>query len=411
MINERKNPYGDRITEILQSRVNQPAQADYAAGEFLRPGESAYYGLRAALGNEPQGVLNAIRGVQDQRRGRMLEGEDRQLGAQKGLYDIFEEQRAAGNKSAEALLNKISMFTDGDPEGTQLFLQALNDDPEEIDPTNAYQVMTKLAQIKKQSGYKSPTQTLEQLKIAQAQRSLSGSGELSFEGYASMTPEERSLYNEYRGKSGGGDLPADIKNFQYYQSLGPEEKKAFENLKRPSSNKGPLELPQVQKQYLESIDVINSADRAASNLEAALDLNKKAIGGAGANIRQGIGRAVGTITGPSEATVATTEFENLVLGQVAENLKATFGAMPTEGERRFLIDLQASIDKTPLERERLLQRGLTLVRDRQKRELDFQQKAIEGTLFESPTPTSPIQNYDDIGLESMTDEDILRALQ
>jgi hypothetical protein len=173
MINERKNPYGDRITEILQSRANQMAQSDYAPGEFLQPGESAYYGLRAALGNEPDGVLQAIRGVQDQRRGRLMEEQNMQLGAQRDLYSLFEEQKAAGNKQAEALLNKIDMFTDGDPEGAQIFLQSLNDDPEEIDPTNAYQVMTKLAQIKKQSGYKSPSEVMQGLQKQTAQTRLS----------------------------------------------------------------------------------------------------------------------------------------------------------------------------------------------------------------------------------------------
>ena len=45
-----------------------------------------------------------------------------------------------------------------------MFLQALHDDPESIDPTNSYQVMTKLAGIKKKTGYESPDLMLQKQK-------------------------------------------------------------------------------------------------------------------------------------------------------------------------------------------------------------------------------------------------------
>ena len=76
---------------------------------------------------------------------------------------------------------------------------------------------------------------------------------------------------------------------------------------------------------------------------------------------------------------------NVVLGQALSSLKATFGAAPTEGERKILVDLQASIDKTPRERKLIMDRALELARVR----LTFnQQRAAElrgGTYYKPGT--------------------------
>jgi hypothetical protein len=63
---------------------------------------------------------------------------------------------------------------------------------------------------------------------------------------------------------------------------------------------------------------------------------------------------------------ATTELQNIVLGQALSSLKSIFGAAPTEGERKILIDLQASIDKTPQERKPIIERAIRLATARLK---------------------------------------------
>ena len=82
---------------------------------------------------------------------------------------------------------------------------------------------------------------------------------------------------------------------------------------------------------------------------------------------------------------ATTELNNVVLGQALSSLKATFGAAPTEGERKILVELQASVDKTPRERKLIMDRALELARVR----LTFnQQRAAElrgGTYYKPGT--------------------------
>lgn len=67
---------------------------------------------------------------------------------------------------------------------------------------------------------------------------------------------------------------------------------------------------------------------------------------------------------------ATTELQNRVLTQALSTLKSTFGAAPTEGERKILVDLQASVEKTPSEREAIIKQalGMLSIRERFNRE-------------------------------------------
>lgn len=66
---------------------------------------------------------------------------------------------------------------------------------------------------------------------------------------------------------------------------------------------------------------------------------------------------------------ATTELSNTVLGQALGSLKSIFGAAPTEGERQILLDMQASVDKTPAERKIIIDKAVALA----NRRLQFNQ--------------------------------------
>lgn len=159
--NPTQNPYEDRITALLQKRA-QP----YNTEQIGLAGQSAQ--LRALAGQDTSidKVLQSVLGSQT----------DRELQSTQGLYDLFEKKRAAGDAQSQALFDKIKLFTGGDPQGTQLFIEQLHADPDEIDPGNAFQVMTKLAGIAKRTGYRSPDSQLASLKIQKAQRDLSGGG-------------------------------------------------------------------------------------------------------------------------------------------------------------------------------------------------------------------------------------------
>lgn len=134
----------DRITEILRNRTKQPTMQDYNA-------------LAAGNMYSPQNFVQQAYQLDQQRQQQALNDEV-------NILNIFEQRKAQGDAQAKALDEKIKLFAGNDPQGMALFLQELNNDPEDIDPSNSYQIMTKLAQIQKRTGYKNPEMAYEEQK-------------------------------------------------------------------------------------------------------------------------------------------------------------------------------------------------------------------------------------------------------
>jgi len=80
---------------------------------------------------------------------------------------------------------------------------------------------------------------------------------------------------------------------------------------------------------------------------------------------------------------ATTELQNIVLGQALSSLKSIFGAAPTEGVRKILVDLQASIDKTPDERKSIIERAIHMAKARLKFNQDRAAMLRGGSYYKS----------------------------
>ena len=116
---------------------------------------------------------------------------------------------------------------------------------------------------------------------------------------------------------------------------------------------GPMSVT-LQKELLESDDAIQSAGSIIRSLQTAKEQNEKAYGGYFAKKRAQI---VSNLGG-SEAADSTIDIDNLMTGQGLDQLKAIFGAAPTEGERKILMDMQASVDKTPRQREAIMDRAV-----------------------------------------------------
>ena len=55
--------------------------------------------------------------------------------------------------------------------------------------------------------------------------------------------------------------------------------------------------------------------------------------------------------------IATQELKNVVTAQALESLKAVFGGMPTEGERKILLEIQGSVDQPKPVREAIYKRA------------------------------------------------------
>lgn len=291
------NPYEDRITAMLQKR-SQPQEI--SPWQRMQAGKAAM----AGAGYGGQGIEEILSAINQPQR----EAEDRAIESTKALYDIFEEKRSGGDKQAQALFDKVRLFTGDDPDGISMFIEQLHNDPDSIDPGNAYQVMTKLAQIKKQTGYESPALSLDRMKKeAEIQKLIT-----------QASPKERKL-------------------------------SATE-----------------QKELFDATDLLNASASAKSGLLQAKNILKNSPEGSepytgfAADTRAAISRVpvVGDILADKERGASTTEYTTLVTEQALNNLKAIFGGMPTEGERQILMQIQALATYTPQEQERIIDNAI-----------------------------------------------------
>jgi hypothetical protein len=88
---------------------------------------------------------------------------------------------------------------------------------------------------------------------------------------------------------------------------------------------------------------------------------------------------------------ATINFNNIIQEQALTSMKSIFGGNPTEGERAVLLELQASVDKTPKQREAIINRAAAAAERRIKFNQDKANRLREGTYMSpggAPTPAN-----------------------
>ena len=149
----------------------------------------------------------------------------------------------------------------------------------------------------------------------------------------------------------------------------------------------------AQKELFEADDVSNSAANAIGILKSIITPDEKtkksqndiAYGGGLGNLRTS---AMGFVPGNYEGENASVDLKNKVTGQALENLKVIFGGMPTEGERKILLDMQGSLDQTPQQRKTIFERAIELAERRQKLAQDKAKRLREGTYFGAGTATN-----------------------
>ncbi len=99
---------------------------------------------------------------------------------------------------------------------------------------------------------------------------------------------------------------------------------------------------------------LSSLREAQTALADASEYSKKAFAGPLATQRGAVAGVTGMNT---EAAIATREFNAIMTGQALSQLRVIFGGNPTEGERKILLDMQASAQMSQPEREALLKRA------------------------------------------------------
>jgi hypothetical protein len=121
--------------------------------------------------------------------------------------------------------------------------------------------------------------------------------------------------------------------------------------------------PADKTRIFEAEEVIRSGGSARDALKSALVLNEKTYQGAGA---KELAWLASNVPGwKPQAAIDTLELNNLVQQQVLDKLKATFGGNPTEGERKILMDVAGSVNLPKENRQRILQRALESVEQRE----------------------------------------------
>jgi hypothetical protein len=156
-------------------------------------------------------------------------------------------------------------------------------------------------------------------------------------------------------------LPTGLPNAQTMQEQPQRQRQGI--FRTPPEKPKPEKLmsSQMQKELLESDDIVQSSKAIISSLNQALQLNNDAYSGYLAKPRA-VFRS--NLPGESASADATINLDNIMTGQALESLKSIFGATPTEGERKILLDIQASVDKTPKQRKDIIIRAMDAVKRR-----------------------------------------------
>lgn len=165
---------------------------------------------------------------------------------------------------------------------------------------------------------------------------------------------------------------------------------------KPGAGGKPVNLSTTaQKELFEADDAVQSSQAVISLLGQAAKLNDIAYSGYGAAERAKIRS---NLPGESAEANATIDLNNIITGQALESLKAIFGGMPTEGERAILMDMQASVDKTPKQRAAMIERAKTAA----ERRLKFNEEKAKG-LRDGSYMTESAQEADDGDIFSQAD--------
>lgn len=178
---------------------------------------------------------------------------------------------------------------------------------------------------------------------------------------AMKQPEAPSLPNEYeifqlaqndpafaeylKGQgAGGGEQPASVKEYQFAVSQGYD--KPYQTFMQEKGRNAGTPPATIAKEIFEADEGAQAGQNVITALDRALEINDTAWDGPTADISS----SAWALFGNEDATT-TQELKNLVTANALESLKATFGAAPTEGERKILLEVQGSIGQPRAVRE------------------------------------------------------------
>lgn len=148
----------DRITDILQRR-SAPVQSSPLQSEASQLPLNLLQAINYSGRNYETRMSNSnfAQDVQNFEMNR----QNQQMAQQESLLKAYEMKLKMGDAQAKALDNRIRMFVGDDPQATAIILEELNNDPEAIDPNNAFQTSSKIAGIVKRYGLQNVERELD----------------------------------------------------------------------------------------------------------------------------------------------------------------------------------------------------------------------------------------------------------
>lgn len=147
-----------------------------------------------------------------------------------------------------------------------------------------------------------------------------------------------------------GEQPASVREFQFAQSQGyNKDYQTFLQEKGRNSGSPPAT---IAKEIFEADEGAQAGQNVITALDRALEINNTAWDGPTADFSSSAWALFG-----NQDAATTQELKNLVTANALESLKATFGAAPTEGERKILLEVQGSINQPRAVREAIFKRA------------------------------------------------------
>lgn len=220
------------------------------------------------------------------------------------------------------------------------------------------------------AGQVSPTSDMQNYQFAQANPGfaefINGNGSA-----AANAPAEVQTYLFYREQAmAAGETPVSFLEFKTALKEKPE---------------GGVPNATIAKEIFEADEGAQAGESVIGALDTALTLNKTAWDGPAADF----GTQAGALFGDKNS-VDTQQLKNVVIAQALDQLKATFGGMPTEGERKILLDIQGSVTQPREVRERIFTRAKEAAERRIKFNKDKAAGLRNGEYFdEGYSPVTP----------------------
>lgn len=152
--------------------------------------------------------------------------------------------------------------------------------------------------------------------------------------------------------------------------------------KMPREDAQPLTATD-KKAILEADEMVMTNQSAIDALKKAKGLSKVAFSGPLAEKRGYAASFLGESSDIGKSGIATADLNNVVTSNALGQLKAIFGGAPTEGERKVLLDIQASASQPDAVRQKIYDRAIELASKR----LEFNKKRsdeLRGGQFYKP---------------------------